>query len=88
MSWSCESCVLRTRTTFVSCGDVSTHLHSWRGGTTYGVVGLARLAEGLRCVVDLVDHFGEVVVEFIEAIRELFGQFVAGGMLVVCSLYQ
>jgi hypothetical protein len=63
--------------------DISIHIHLWRGGRTYRIIGLARLAEGLRCVVDFVDHLGEVVVEFVKAVRELFGEFVPGYELVI-----
>jgi hypothetical protein len=44
---------------------------------TYRIVGLASLAERLRCAVDLLDHLGEILVQFVEAILKLLGQLVA-----------
>jgi hypothetical protein len=40
------------------------------------VIGLAGLAERLRCAVDLLDHLSEVFVELVEAVLEFLGELV------------
>lgn len=88
MSWSCESWELRTRTTFVNCDFISMipilgDMH----GETYRIVGLAGLAESLRCGVDLFDHLGEILVELVKPVLELLGEFVTASLLVECHMY-
>lgn len=76
MSWSCASWVLRTRTTLVSCRVVS-KCNVRRGDeVTYWVIWLAGLAERLGCGIDLLDHLGEVLVELVEPVLQLLGEFV------------
>jgi hypothetical protein len=41
-----------------------------------GIVGLAGLAECLRCGVDLLDHLSEILVELVEAVLEFFSELV------------
>jgi hypothetical protein len=48
-----------------------------REGCTYRVIGLARLAEGLRCVVDFFNHLSEILVELVEPVLELLGKLVS-----------
>lgn len=52
---------------------------------TYRVIGLASLAECLRCSVDLFNHLSEIFVEFVEPILELLGKFVAVYSLINVS---
>ena len=69
--------MLRTRTTFVSCLTLAfaneRRLRNW----TYRIVRLASLAECLRGAVDLLDHLGEILIQFVKAVLQFLGELVA-----------
>lgn len=50
--------------------------HSMRT-QTYRIVRLARFAQVLRCAVDLLDHFGKILIQLIESVLKFLGEFVA-----------
>ena len=47
------------------------------------IVWLACLAERLRCIVNLLNHLCEILVELVEAVLKLLGKLVTMGSLVV-----